>query len=147
MVFEEKNENSLSKTTDKTNDLILKENINYFENPTEELKERDAYFEKNVIDVFEEGRYNEEICSVYYELLSKNVSINDVESVIRILLQKMAAISCGKLPKKSFAAEFFNQIYQIFYQKLKLERLYWIVQTVFFIQMALSTILKRLVVT
>ena len=105
-----KTENSLLKTTDKSNDSILKEDLNYFENLTEELKERVANFEENVIDVFEGGRYNDEIRSVYYELLSKNVSVNNVELVIRTVLQKMAAISCGKLPKKSLAAEFFSEM-------------------------------------
>ncbi|XP_065673154.1 uncharacterized protein LOC136090437 [Hydra vulgaris] len=86
------------------------ESLNYFENLSEELKERVDFFEKNVIDVFEGGRYNDEICSVYYDLLSKNVSVNNVESVIRTVLQKMAGISCGTLPKKSLAAEFFSEM-------------------------------------
>ncbi|XP_065667571.1 general transcription factor II-I repeat domain-containing protein 2A-like [Hydra vulgaris] len=45
------------------------ESLNYFENLSEELKERVNFFEKNVIDVFEGGGYNDEIRSVYYDLL------------------------------------------------------------------------------
>ncbi|XP_065671383.1 uncharacterized protein LOC136089337 [Hydra vulgaris] len=92
------------------NDSILKESLNHFENLTEELKERVNIFEKNVIEVFEGGKYNDEIRSVYYNLLSKNASVNNVESVIRTVLQKMVGISCGALPKKSLAAEFFSEM-------------------------------------
>ncbi|XP_065673357.1 uncharacterized protein LOC136090527 [Hydra vulgaris] len=108
--FKKKIENTVLKTSDETNDSILMESLNYFENLSEELKERVDFFEKNVIDVFEGGRYNDEIRSVYYDLLSKNVSVNNVESVIRTVLQKMAGISCGTLPKKSLAAEFFSEM-------------------------------------
>ncbi|XP_065647103.1 uncharacterized protein LOC136076967 [Hydra vulgaris] len=108
--FKKKIKNTVLKTSDETNDSILKESLNYFENLSEELKERVNFFEKNVIDVFEGGRYNDEIRSVYYDLLSKNVSVNNVESVIRTVLQKMVGISCGTLPKKSLAAEFFSEM-------------------------------------
>jgi hypothetical protein len=100
----------LKKKIENTNDSLLKESLNYYENLTEELKERVDVFEKNVIDVFEGGRYNDEIRTVYYDLLSKNVSVNNVESVIRTVLQKMAGISSGSLPKKSLAAEFFSEM-------------------------------------
>nr|XP_047138638.1 uncharacterized protein LOC124805782 [Hydra vulgaris] len=108
--LKKKIKNTILKTSDETNDSFLKESLNYFENLTEELKERVDIFEKNVIDVYEGGRYNDEIRSVYYDLLSKNVSVNNVESVIRTVLQKMAGISCGTLPRKSLASEFFSEM-------------------------------------
>ncbi|XP_065647057.1 uncharacterized protein LOC136076955 [Hydra vulgaris] len=108
--LKKKIENAVPKTSDEMNDSILKESLNYFENLTEELKERVDIFEKNVVEVFEGGKYNDEIRSVYYNLLSKNVSVNNVESVIRTVLQKMVGISCGALPKKSLAAEFFSEM-------------------------------------
>ncbi|XP_065649637.1 uncharacterized protein LOC136078250 [Hydra vulgaris] len=108
--LKKKIENAVLKTSDEMNDSILKKSLNYFENLTEELKERVNIFEKNVVEVFEGGKYNDEIRSVYYNLLSKNVSVNNVESVIRTVLQKMAGISCGALPKKSLAAEFFSEM-------------------------------------
>ena len=90
---------------------ILKKNLLSFENLSEELQERvAAAFENDVIDVFQGGKYNDEIRTVYYELLSKNVSVNNVESVIRTVLSKLAGTTCSKLPKKSLTAELFAEM-------------------------------------
>ena len=84
--------------------------LRYYKNLNEELKEKIVDFENDFIDVFQGGKYSDEIRHVYNFLLSKNVSVNNCEDVIRTVLEKLANTKCGKLPKKSIASEMFTEM-------------------------------------
>ena len=88
----------------------LIDQIRYYENLSEELKEKVKEFETSFINVYEDGKYSNDIRKVYYELLSKNVSVNNCEDVIRTVLKRLTNKNCGRLPKKSLAAEMFVEM-------------------------------------
>ena len=92
--------NSKSKVAD------LKQHISFLEN--EQCSQQDTFedfMEKNPqICTFKGGVYTNEIRHLYMELLSKNVSINNCESVIRSVLYHLAGIDIGRLPQKATAA-------------------------------------------
>ena len=55
-------------------------------------------------NVFEDGRYNDDIRKVYYDLLSMNVSVDNCQHVVRTVLEKLAKIQVGRLPPKTVAS-------------------------------------------
>ena len=83
---------------------IWKTNIQYYENLTEELKEKVRAFDEEQIETFMDGRYTNEVRQVYYELLRRNVSVASCGDIIKIVLENLAKRSVGCLPKKSLAA-------------------------------------------
>lgn len=93
-----------SKTCVESNCLNLREKIRYLENKNEELTEvlKERTDMQTDIKTFCNGRYSDEIREVYASLLSLNVGVKNVESVIRIVLTKLAQLDVGRLPKKTF---------------------------------------------
>ena len=82
----------------------MNEYIKYYENLTEELKEKVDQLEKEEIETFMDGRYSDDIREVYYDLLRKNVGVENCSEIIRTVLQKLTHKTVGRLPQKSSAA-------------------------------------------
>ena len=87
----------------------MKELVSYYENEIEELKEK-AKEDEVVINVFAGRKYGENIRKVYWNLLSNNVSVNNLASVVRFVLKELANIQVERLPQKSLAAEMFAEM-------------------------------------
>ena len=83
---------------------VLKEQVNFLENENEEMRERIEELMKNQeIKTFENGKYNDTVREVYAALLSMNVGVNNVEQIVRTVLNKLCGVKIGRLPKKTFA--------------------------------------------
>ena len=83
----------------------LKGRVAQLENEKQILEEsmNDLISEED-FNFFEDGRYNDEIRTVYYDLLSKNVSIENCRHVVRTVLETFTKRKVGRLPKTSVAA-------------------------------------------
>ena len=77
----------------------------FLQNMPEALKERVDEFEFDMISVFKGGKYNDNVRTLYYDLLSKNVSVENIKCVIETVVERLSGKSCDRLPKKSLAAE------------------------------------------
>ena len=83
----------------------LQERLAYYENLTEELKEKVNRTDTEEIQTFMGGKYSDEFREVYYDLLPKNVSVENCGEIIKNVLEKLGGKRVGRLPKKSSAAE------------------------------------------
>ena len=83
----------------------LQERLAYYENLTEELKEKVNRTDTEEIEAFIGGKYSDVVREVYYDLLRKNVSVENCEEIIKNVLEKLGGKKIGRLPKKSSAAE------------------------------------------
>ena len=69
----------------------LTDEIIHLESENENLQDQlQKFMDDEEIKSFEGGRYSDEVQQVYYSLLGKGVAIRDIESVIHIVLQKLA---------------------------------------------------------
>ena len=59
------------------------------------------------VSYFHNGKYTDEIRSVYMDLLSMNVGTANVEQVIRIFLRKLCNLNPDRLPGQIFAKNIF----------------------------------------
>ncbi len=83
----------------------LKERVTQLENEKQILQESmNELISEEDFNFFEDERYNDEIMTVYYDLLSKNVSIENCRHVVRSVLEMFTKRKVGRLPKKSVAA-------------------------------------------
>ena len=68
----------------------------------EDLEKLSQLFDDSDINGFEDGRYSNELLEVNMELaLRCNVSLSQIDNVIRIVLKKLAGKHIGALPSKS----------------------------------------------
>ena len=63
-----------------------------------------------MVCAFEGGKNNDNIRTLYYDLLSKNVSVENIECVIESVLERLFGKSCERLPRKSLAAEMLAEM-------------------------------------
>ena len=59
--------------------------------------------ENNEVQVFKDGQKNNNVRTVYEDLLCMDLSSRNVETVIRIVLKQLAGFDVGRLPKVTFA--------------------------------------------
>ena len=73
------------------------------------LQERIEQFLNHEVDTFEGGRYKDEIRQVYQDLMCIGIGANNVENIIKNVLEKIGGISTEhlRLPKKTFAKYMF----------------------------------------
>ena len=112
----EKNDKYYSNERKKVSDLTKKletlqdkfekteANLKYFEDLSADLQCQINELERDTIKTFKDGKYTDEIRTVYYEMLRRNVSVKNCGDLIRIVLKKLANVDIDKLPKKSLAA-------------------------------------------
>ena len=82
----------------------LNAEIAYLQNEKLELQSQiDTFIENNVINVFENGVYNDNVRMVYEVLMCLGIGSRNVEKAIRIVLKKLANLEVGRLPKATFA--------------------------------------------
>ena len=99
-VFYNKNKNI--KADESTNSLSS--NLAYYENLSMELQEKvDELLSSNVVQTFMNGKYVDDVRTVYYELLRRNVSVQSCGDIIKLVLTKLGKKSVDKLPKKKFS--------------------------------------------
>ena len=76
----------------------LRERVKFLERRAKELQELIDLMEDDSIMTFEDGRYNDSIRQTVMELLSQNVSMNKVSSVIRTVIKNLAGKFIDRLP-------------------------------------------------
>ena len=81
--------NKLAKHCDIEKMKGLNEQVLFLQNMSKELKEKVHEFESDMVCVFEGGKYNDNIRTLYYDLLSKNVSDENIECVIESVLERL----------------------------------------------------------
>ena len=54
---------------------------------------------------FEGGKYTDDIRACYYELMSMNVGLRNIEPIIRSVLNKIAHKTIGRLPSYALASQ------------------------------------------
>ena len=74
------------------------EQITQLENENKELEQLVDLLQDDEIVTFQEGKYCDEVREVIMELLSMDVSMNQVNNVIKIVLKKLANKNVGRLP-------------------------------------------------
>ncbi len=87
----------------------LKEKVEMLEDENMQLKEEiETFCSQRSYETFGSGRYSDAIREVYYRLLSENVSVSKIESVVRTVLES-AGMEVKRLPKKSAAARMLKE--------------------------------------
>ena len=71
-----------------------------------ELEYLAAVYEDDTISTFEDGKYLDYVRVTIMELLSMNVSLNKVNEVIRIVLERFAGKEVDRLPSKGLLSQF-----------------------------------------
>ena len=80
----------------------MESEISKLRRQNEDLEKLSQLFDDSDINGFEDGRYSNELLEVNMELaLRCNVSLNQIDNVIRIVLKKLAGKHIGALPSKS----------------------------------------------
>ena len=91
-------------TKNNGDDELLKQVVDYeeqitqLENENKELEQLVDLLQDDEIVTFQEGKYCDEVREVIMELLSMDVSMNQVNNVIKIVLKKLANKNVGRLP-------------------------------------------------
>ena len=82
--------------------------VPYLENEIVKLQEKleNKSNEKN-LNFYENGKYNVDIRMVYKDLLSMGLSSRNVEKCVRLVLEKLAKVKAGRLPKVTFTKNMF----------------------------------------
>ena len=84
----------------------LNEQITNLESDNIQLKEQvESFLKSDDIISFEGGKYTDDIRACYYELMSMNVGLRNIESIIRSVLNKVAQKSIGRLPSYALASQ------------------------------------------
>ena len=84
----------------------LEENIHLLQQENIELHSKCEELSAEVIETFEKGQYNTKVRKCCYDLLCKyDVSVNNVESVIRTVVRELTGRKVDKLPSRSKLAE------------------------------------------
>ncbi|KAI8509787.1 hypothetical protein Bbelb_122150 [Branchiostoma belcheri] len=67
------------------------------------------FLDSDEVKTFEDGRFTTDVRQVYMMLLSMDTGLNNVEWIIRTVLQKLGGLKCGRLPKYSTAQTMFAE--------------------------------------
>ena len=82
------------------------EQITNLESDNIQLKEQvESFLKSDDIISFEGGKYTDDIRACYYELMSMNVGLRNIESIIRSVLNQVAHKSIGRLPSYALASQ------------------------------------------
>lgn len=82
----------------------LKARIAELENDLEVLQERiQGFLEMPCVRTFQKGRYVDEVRAAYEDLLCWGVGVENVENVVRAVLENLGGLQCGRVPKATFA--------------------------------------------
>ena len=104
----EANGHLLSKITE------LKTKIAELENDLEVLQEQlEEFLQRDVVKTFHNGRYTDEIRAVYEDLLCWGVGTENIQNVVRTVLEKLAGLECERLPKATFARYMYLEARQL----------------------------------
>ena len=100
--------NKISKTSTTSFEEKLGVDVLYLENEVVKRQEKleNKSNEKN-LDFYENGKYNDDIRMVYEDLLSMGLSSRNVENCVRLVLEKLAKVKVGRLPKVTFTKNMF----------------------------------------
>ncbi|CAC5393310.1 unnamed protein product [Mytilus coruscus] len=108
-VKKHQNTNNLNETIDlKETIQSNKERIEYSENENmrlqDEINDFKMSFELNqIVQTFHNGKYNDSVREVYAALLTLNVGVNNVEKVVRTVLEKLEGLKVERLPNRTFS--------------------------------------------
>ena len=59
------------------------------------------------VETFQNGKYTDTVRDVYEDLLCMGVSAENCEKVVREVLEEMAGVTVGRLPKETFARSMY----------------------------------------
>ena len=59
------------------------------------------------LSVFENGQYTHGVRMIYEDLLCMGLSTRNIEKCVRLILEKLANVEVGRLPKVTFAKDMF----------------------------------------
>ena len=62
---------------------------------------------KKNLNLYENGKYNDDIRKVHEDVLSMGLSSRNIEKCVRFVLEKLAKVKVGRLPKVTFAKNMF----------------------------------------
>ena len=98
--------NETENSSEITDSLV--ENVSYLENQNIILQERIEELlseseRSKMIETFQGGKYNDTVREVYALLLSMNVGVNNVDKIVRAVIEKLGGIKVDRLPKKTFS--------------------------------------------
>ena len=92
----------------------LKTKIAELENDLEVLQEQlEEFLQRDVVKTFHNGRYTDEIRAVYEDLLCWGVGTENIQNVVRTVLEKLAGLECERLPKATFARYMYLEARQL----------------------------------
>ena len=102
LLFEQ--ENAKEETVFQSYVQDLKDQIEYLEDEKLKLEEKiNSFLKDREVQVFQEGKYCDEVRQVYEDLLCYGLGSRNIEPVIGTVLKKLAGLDAGRLPKASFA--------------------------------------------
>ena len=82
----------------------LKSRISELENDVESLQEKiEIFLESPSVKTFQDGKYTDEVRTVYEDLLCWGVGVENVEKIVRTVIENLGGLQCGRLPKATFA--------------------------------------------
>ena len=80
---------------------VFKTRIVELEKEITRLQQINSLLEKHEVETFRDGMFTDDVREVIMQLLAKQVSMNSVSEVIKIVLEKVAHLKVEKLPSKS----------------------------------------------
>ncbi|XP_070576213.1 putative protein tag-278 [Ptychodera flava] len=80
-----------------------RDRIYELENENQEMKEKIDELLQNEPDIktFENGKYNDNIRQIYYDLLAHNVSIESCSAIVKSVIKNLLNVEIDRLPSKS----------------------------------------------
>ena len=88
----------------------LHDYIAFLENREGVLEERVEELSSKKASFFQNNKYSNKIRSVYENLLCFGVTSQNAEKVVRIVLEKLAGITCDRLPKATFSKDIMYEV-------------------------------------
>ncbi|CAH1238084.1 Hypp5516 [Branchiostoma lanceolatum] len=88
----------------------LEEKLTHLEAENRELHDTmKKFLDSDEVETFEDGKFKDEVRQVYMILLSMDTGLNNIEFIIRTILDKLGGLKCGKLPKYATAQAMFAE--------------------------------------
>ena len=86
----------------------LKDTITELQNEKARLEERmEAFMQDKAVETSQNEKYTDTVRDVYEGLLCMGVSAENCEKVVREVLEEMAGVTVGRLPKETFARSMY----------------------------------------
>ena len=86
----------------------LEAHVRFLENENAKLLDQiNESSKRRKLSVFENGQYTHGVRMIYEDLLCMGLSTRNIEKCVRLILEKLANVEVGRLPKVTFAKDMF----------------------------------------